>query len=97
VAQSSFDPYFDVFVKLPPEGQHKLAEILTSNDPMAPGVAKLLLGVLNNYKPILDTLGLLPEYYAYALVYWASRQSPQALQKLRKPKPPTARDMFGHN
>ena len=87
-----FDPY-EVLQKLPAEAQRLLLKILSHNNPL--DSSRKVMDVTRRYEKELAAFGLIPDYYAYALVYWASRQSPDALRMAYEELPPGARDMFG--
>jgi hypothetical protein len=96
--QRKFDPYSDVLVNLPVEAQRLLLTILTRHDPMEPSTSRKVKNVCARYKTDLLLFGLLPDYYAYALIYWASVQSKEALRSVLQKVghgPPAARDLFG--
>jgi hypothetical protein len=76
----TFDPYHDVLVKLPQEGQRLLLSILSRNDPMDPRTSRKVKDVCQRYVKELEGFGLIPDYYAYALIYWASSQNPEAIK-----------------
>jgi hypothetical protein len=91
----TFDPY-EVLTKLPAEAQRLILKILSRNDPMAVGTSAKIKDVARRYEKELEVFGLIPDYYAYALIYWASGQNPEAIKAAyQRLEPPSARDMFG--
>ena len=102
--QRTFDPYHDVLVNLPVETQRLLLKILSRHDPMAVGTSAKVKDVCQRYETELMTMfGLVPAYYAYALIYWASNQSVDAIKMAYEElppdgePPPRARDLFSRN
>lgn len=74
----TFDP-IQVLNSLPEECQRLCKAILTRNDPMASSTSAKLKDVLRRYEEELEAFGLIPDYYAYALIYvWPLYQQQQA-------------------
>jgi hypothetical protein len=91
----TFDPYNDVLVKLPLETQRVLLSILAHNDLHNPSTSRKVKNVCNRMKWTLESMGLVADFYAYALIYWATQQSPEALVSALDAIPsPKAKDLF---
>lgn len=94
--QRMLDPYADVLVKLPSEAQRVLLTILSRHDPNDTQTSRKVRNVCQRYKRELDALGLVADFYAYALVYWAMNQSREAIAAaLNKLPALKAKDLFG--
>ena len=89
---ATFDP-IEVLHAMPAECQRLIKAVMAKNDPMAPGVAAKLKDILGRYEADLSKYGLIPGYFAYALIHvWPAYARAQASQAQR---PPSARDLFG--